>query len=141
MTTDSSASVRDETPHANQITRTATILNSLKRRAQAVLDNSSIDPQSRAIIRYAMEINDPGLAELVRRADAGDTALDTIDFSQTPDTLERDLSDKRVRALASLRIGSLGYSAARSMMWIASFVRARRSRAGAERRGTIWLRW
>ena len=67
MTTDSSASVRDETLHANQTTRTATILNSLKRRAQAVLNNTSIDPQSRAIIRYAMEINDPWLAELVRR--------------------------------------------------------------------------
>jgi hypothetical protein len=102
MTTDSSASVRDETPHAIQITRTATILNSLKRRAQAVLNNTSIDPQSRAFIRYAMEINDPWLAELVRRADEGENALETIDFSQTPDTLERDLSDKRVRTLADI---------------------------------------
>jgi hypothetical protein len=33
-----------------------------------------------------MEINDLWLAELVRRADEGETALDTIDFSQTPDT-------------------------------------------------------
>jgi hypothetical protein len=57
---------------------------------------------SRAIIRYAMEINDPWLAELVRRADEGETALETIDFSQTPDTLEQDLSDKRVRALADM---------------------------------------
>ena len=37
----------------------------------------SIDPQSRAIIRYALEINDPWLAELVRRADAGETLFDT----------------------------------------------------------------
>ena len=49
-----------------------------------------------------MEINDPWLAELVRRADEGETALETIDFSQTPDTLEQDLSDKRVRALADI---------------------------------------
>lgn len=49
-----------------------------------------------------MEINDPWLAELVRRADAGETALETIDFSQTPDTLEQDVSDKRVRALADM---------------------------------------
>jgi hypothetical protein len=102
MTTDSSATVRHEAPHTNRITRTATILNALKRRAQAVLNDTSIDPQSRAIIRYAMEINDPWLAELVRRADEGETALDTIDFSQTPDTLELDLSDKRVRALADI---------------------------------------
>ena len=49
-----------------------------------------------------MEINDPWLAELVRRADKGETALDTIDFSQTPDTFEQDLSDKRVEALADI---------------------------------------
>src|SRR5689334_21656846 len=49
-----------------------------------------------------MEINDPWLAELVRRADEGETALKTIDFSQTPDTREQDLSDKRVRALADI---------------------------------------
>jgi hypothetical protein len=102
MTNDSSATVRNEAPHANQTTRTATILNALKRRAQAVLNDTSVDPQSRAIIRYAMEINDPWLAELVRRADQGETALDTIDFSQTPNTLEQDLSDKRVRALADI---------------------------------------
>ena len=102
MVTDTSATVREEAPHANQITKTATILNALKRRAQAVLNDTSIDPQSRAIIRYAMEINDPWLAELVRRADEGETALETIDFSQTPDTLEQDLSDKRVRALADM---------------------------------------
>ena len=102
MTTDTSATVRNEAPHANRITRTATILNALKQRAQAVLNDTSIDPQSRAIVRYAMEINDPWLAELVRRADEGETALETIDFSQTPDTLEQDLSDKRVRALADI---------------------------------------
>jgi len=102
MTTDSSATVRHEAPHGNRITRTATILNALKQRAQAVLNDTSIDPQSRAIIRYAMEINDPWLAELVRRADEGETALETIDFSETPDTLEQDLSDKRVRALADI---------------------------------------
>lgn len=102
MTTDSSATVRHEAPHANQTTRTATILNALKQRALAVLNDTSIDPQSRAIIRYAMEINDPWLAELVRRADEGETSLDTIDFSQTPDTPEQELSDKRVRALADI---------------------------------------
>ena len=102
MANDSSATVRHEAPHTNRTTRTATIVNALKRRAQAVLNDTSIDPQSRAIIRYAMEINDPWLAELVRRADEGETALETIDFSQTPDTLEQDLSDKRVRALADI---------------------------------------
>ena len=102
MVTDTSAPMRSEAPHANQITKTATILNALKRRAQAVVNDTSIDAQNRAIIRYAMEINDPWLAELVRCADAGENIFETVDFSQTPDTLEQDLSDKRVRALADL---------------------------------------
>lgn len=68
MANHSSATVRE--PHVNRTTRTNTILNALKRRAQSVLNDKSIDPQSRAIIRYAMETHDPWLAELVRRADA-----------------------------------------------------------------------
>ena len=72
MANHSSATTRSETPHANRTTRTATILNALTRRAQAVLNDTSLDPRSRAIIRYALETNDPWLAQLVRRADAGD---------------------------------------------------------------------
>src|SRR5215217_2790949 len=70
MANHSSASVR-ETPHVNQTSRTNTIIDALKERAQAVLNDQSIDAPSRAIIRYALETNDPLLAELVRRADAG----------------------------------------------------------------------
>lgn len=76
MTSHSSASMREHTPHANQTTRTATVINALKRRAQAVLNDESIDPESRAIIRYGLETNDPWLAELVRRAGAGERIID-----------------------------------------------------------------
>src|SRR6185503_12899395 len=86
MANHSSASVREHTPHANQTTRT----NALKRRAQAVLNDKSIDPQSRAIIRYALEINDPWLAELVRRADAGEPIVDTLDFEEPPENNKDD---------------------------------------------------
>ena len=79
MANHSSATVR-ETPHVNQ--------TSLKRRAQAVLNDRSIDPQSRAIIRYALEINDPWLAELVRRADAGETLVDEAGFLKSISTDE-----------------------------------------------------
>ena len=102
MATDTSATMRHEAPHVNQTTRTATIVNALKRRAQSVLNDKTIDAQSRAIIRYALEINDPWLAELVRRADAGETLFDTVDFSQTPDTRKHDASDERVEALAEM---------------------------------------
>ena len=66
MATHTSATQRVEKPHENRTTRTATIIDALKRRAQAVLNDKSIDPQSRAIIRYALETNDPWLAKLVR---------------------------------------------------------------------------
>src|SRR5262245_28650414 len=102
MASHSSASTREQTPHVNQTTRTATIMNALKRRAQAVLNDTSIDPQSRAIIRYAMEINDPWLAELVRRADTGESLFDSVDFSQEPDTSEQQSCDEKVEALVEM---------------------------------------
>ncbi len=83
MAKHSSATTRVESPRANSTTRTATIMNALTRRAQAVLNDTSIDPQTRAIIRYGLETHDPWLAELVRRAEAHES-IKTIDFSQTP---------------------------------------------------------
>lgn len=78
MATDSSATAREHTPHVNRITRTNTIMNALKQRAQAVLNDKSIPAESRAIIRYALEIHDPWLAELVRRADAGEDIVNSL---------------------------------------------------------------
>ena len=97
MTTHSSATVR-ETPHVNQTSRTNTIINALKQRAQAVLNDRSIDPESRAIIRYALETNDPWLADLVRRADAGETVVDSAGFLKTPASTD----EEKVAALAEM---------------------------------------
>ena len=96
MTTHSSATVR-ETPHVNQTSRTNTIVNALKQRAQAVLNDRSVDAESRAIIRYALETNDPWLAELVRRADAGETVVDSAGFVKTSST-----DEEKIAALAEL---------------------------------------
>jgi hypothetical protein len=66
------ATVREHTPHANEhtsnvsrhtpslngTTRTVTIINAPKRRALAVLNDESLDAQSRAIIRYGLETNE-----------------------------------------------------------------------------------
>ena len=102
MTTHSSATTREQEPHVNQTSRTNTIVNALKRRAQAVLNDRSIDAQSRAIIRYGLETNDPWLAELVRRADAGESIIGAIDFSQTPETSEDDSSEAKIETLAEM---------------------------------------
>ena len=90
MANDSSASVR-ETPHVNQTSRTNNCINALKERAQAVLNDRSIDAPSRAIIRYSLETNDPLLAELVRRADAGETLVDEAGFLKRSSTDEEKI--------------------------------------------------
>jgi len=107
MASHSSASVREETPHETKLSRTNTIVNALKRRAQAVLNDTSIDTQSRAIIRYALEINDPWLAELVRRADAGESITDNLSVVETTQTSENDSSEEKIEALTEIicRVG------------------------------------
>ena len=106
MANHSSATTRETAPHVNQTTnqtsRTNTIVNALRRRAQAVLNDRTIDAQSRAIIRYGLETNDPWLAELVRRADAGEAIAGTLDFSETPVTSEDDSSEDKIEALAEM---------------------------------------
>ena len=96
MASDSSASVR-ETPHVHQTSRTNTIVNALRERAQAVLNDRSIDAQSRAIIRYSLEINDPLLPELVRRVDAGETIVDEAGFLKLSST-----DEEKIAALAKI---------------------------------------
>ncbi len=98
MANHSSATVRAESPHETEPSRTKTIVDALKRRALAVLNNKSINPQTRAIVRYAMETHDPWLAELVRRAAVGET----IDFSGTPVSDKDDASEEKVETLTEI---------------------------------------
>lgn len=93
MASHTSATAREETPHPTT-TRTNTIINALKRRAQAVLNDKSIDAQSRAVIRYALETNDPWLARIVRRADAGETIVDEAGLLQTRTTIKSEKRSK-----------------------------------------------
>ena len=102
MASHSSATAHEETPHVNRISRTNTIINALKQRAQSVLNDRSIDPHSHAIIRYALEIHDPWLARLVRRAEAGEMIVDTISVSKTPNSSEDRSAEEKVGPLAEL---------------------------------------
>jgi hypothetical protein len=79
MANHGSATPREQTPHAT---------NSIQRRAQSIIKDRSIDGETRAIIRYGLETNDPLLADLVRRADAGETIVDNIDVSQCEEKIE-----------------------------------------------------
>jgi len=98
MASHSSASVREETPHVLKTSRTNTIVNALKQRAQARLNDKSLDAHSRAVLRKALETNDPWLAELVRQADADEP----IDLSEMPDTSEADSDEAKVEALTEM---------------------------------------
>ena len=102
MASHSSATARLETPHITETTRTTTISNTLRRRAQSLTKDRSIDGESRTLIRYALEINDPYLSELVRLADAGESIVDALRRSEISETNEEDLSEERIEALAEI---------------------------------------
>jgi len=82
MVRHSSASTREQTPHVT----TDTISNAVKRRAQSVMENKSIDAGTRAVIRYGLEINDPWLPELVHRAESGENIVTTLDSGALNDS-------------------------------------------------------
>jgi hypothetical protein len=67
-----SARRREETAHSTNGSRT-NISNALKRRAQSIINDKSIDAETRALIHYGLEINDPSLPGLVRCVDAGES--------------------------------------------------------------------
>ena len=81
-----------ETPHVTNHNLSV----ALKRRAQSVINNKSIDANTRAIIRYGLETNDPWLGDLVRRVDAGETIVDNLG------RLQVDSSEDKIEALAGL---------------------------------------
>ena len=102
MAIHSSATALEETPHATDTTRTTRISDALRRRAQSVINDRSIDAESRALIRYGLEINDPILGELVRRADAGESIVDALTDAEISETNAEDSSEERVEALAEI---------------------------------------
>jgi hypothetical protein len=101
MATHVSATALEETSHETETTQ-ITISDALRRRAQSVINDRRIDPQWRTIVRYALEINDPWLADVVRRAGAGEKIIDSVDFTLEPDANEDDSNKERVEALAEI---------------------------------------
>jgi hypothetical protein len=49
-----------------------------------------------------MEVNDPWLAKLVRRVDAGETIVDTVDFPRRPEDNEEDFSKEKIAVLSEM---------------------------------------
>ena len=51
---------------------------SLKRRARVLITNRSIPRQTRSLIRYALEITDPYLAQVVGRVEGGEMTIELV---------------------------------------------------------------
>ena len=94
MTIHSSAPAQEETPHKTETT-TIPISDALRRRAQSLINDRSIDGQSRALLRYALEKSDAWLAEIVRLYDGGGSITAELELSETPETNEEIRVKKR----------------------------------------------
>jgi hypothetical protein len=55
-----------------------TLNANLKRRARKLATDSRVDPSTRSLIRYGLEIKDPYLEQIVSRVEAGEMRIDHI---------------------------------------------------------------
>ena len=90
MTTHSSAQLRTETPHATNSITNKPFSNAVKRRAQSLIKDRSIDRCVRAFIQHTLENEDPYLTKLVRRVDRGKSILTMSPLSKRKSTLKKE---------------------------------------------------
>ncbi|HEX7334447.1 MAG TPA: hypothetical protein VF290_23300 [Pyrinomonadaceae bacterium] len=96
----SSAPERQATPHATNSTTNQTISDAVKRRAQSLINDTTIDANGRTWLRYALEANDEsGLAELVRRADAGEPIIDDSHLLEPTEEISTEEKLERLAAM------------------------------------------
>jgi hypothetical protein len=96
----SSAPERQATPHATNSTTNQTISDAIKRRAQSLIKDRTIDAGDRAYISYALATNDTsGLSELVRRVDAGEPIIDESCVLEADDEISTEEKLERLAAM------------------------------------------
>lgn len=101
MTTHTSATAHQQPPYKTQTTM-ITVSDATKRRAESVINDKTIDPQWRTIIRAALELHDPSLAEFLTRAEARENIVDTFESLGPPLPNEEDSTLRRIEALAEM---------------------------------------
>ena len=52
----------------------------LKRRARKLATDNRVDPRTRSLIRYGLELKDQHLEQVVNRLESGETSIDHIRF-------------------------------------------------------------
>jgi hypothetical protein len=60
--------------------KSRTLDANLKRRARNLATDSRVDPRTRSLIRYGLEIKDQYLEQVVNRVEAGEMRIDHIRF-------------------------------------------------------------
>lgn len=110
MAKDGSASVRKETPHANNTEQTIQspeplqtdlteptappiLSRSIRKRALRIINNQAVDPRMRMWVRYALGINDPWTASLVQRAEAGEIFDDNFSLQTNQSSGDQAVND------------------------------------------------
>ena len=58
--------------------KSRTLDANLERRAQKLATDSRVDPRTRSLIRYGLEIKDQHLEQIVNRVEAGEMSIDHI---------------------------------------------------------------
>lgn len=101
MTTHTSATAPEESPHETETTA-ITSSDALRDRAQSVTNDGTIDPQWRVIIQYALELDDPWLPELVRRAEAHEDIVATFQSLRKFEGQQDCSTEEKIRALAEI---------------------------------------
>ena len=66
--------------HGSASPRKRTLDANLKRRARKLATDSRVDPRTRSLIRYGLEIKDEHLEQIVNRVEAGETSIEHIHF-------------------------------------------------------------
>src|SRR5690242_16870823 len=101
MTTHTSAIAQEDTPHETETT-IITVSEATKRQAESLINDETIDPQWRDMIRCALELNHSWLAELVNRAEAGENIRDTFESKRTSNIDEEESTASKIEALAEI---------------------------------------
>ena len=100
MLNHNSAQLRDETPQPTTSITNKPISDAVRRRAQSLIKDNTIDASDRAFIRYALATNDaPGLSELVRRVDAGEPVIDDSYLLEANDEISTEEKLERLAAM------------------------------------------
>jgi len=90
MLNDNSAQLRGGIPHATNSTTNKRISDAVRRRAQLLIENKSIDDCARGFIQYTLENEDPYLTKLVQRVAAGESILTMSPRSKIGSTLTKN---------------------------------------------------